>query len=401
MTFLSSSSSIVSDTRAKLCNTRKLYLLHFRQIDIKKRYCHSAYSRRHKRQPRPSSIVCAQTNARQEAPNESPTEQSIKLGQLLETQETDKSSGYWDVIYESPAKVNLFLRILGKRKDGYHEIATLMQAISLRDTLYFKLLDESADGDIFETDSDQIPVGSSNLVIAAFQKFRKESGIKRYFHVRVEKKIPVKAGLGGGSSNAATALWAANKLTGKKFSTEYLKKWGADLGSDVPFFFSGGTALCTGRGEKVSELPCLFPSFLYIIQPDGSLSTADVYENLDISKCSKREPQEILTAIQEGIMWAEPMNDLEESSFALYPLLSELKTLLRACGFPVVLMCGSGSALFCLGAPHSSIYPTFEQELVKHFPVKVFTARFLNRNTEQDVWYLDPEEIKTNTVVDQ
>jgi len=106
----------------------------------------------------------------------------------------------------------------------------------------------------------------------------------------------VKAGLGGGkyehwfdrkrtrtstgSSNAATALWAANKLTGKKFSTEYLKKWGADLGSDVPFFFSGGTALCTGRGERVSELPCLFPSFLYIIQPDGSLSTADVYENL-------------------------------------------------------------------------------------------------------------------------
>lgn len=91
------------------------------------------------------------------------------------------------------------------------------------------------------------------------------------------------------------------------------------------------------------------------------MATSSVYENLDLSKCSTRDPQEILTAIQDGIMWAEPMNDLEESSFRLYPLLAELKTVLRACGFPVVLMCGSGSALFCLGAPHSSIYPTFEE----------------------------------------
>ncbi|EME29841.1 4-diphosphocytidyl-2-C-methyl-D-erythritol kinase, chloroplastic [Galdieria sulphuraria] len=347
--------------------------------------------------------LCTQINAtaRQEGLNETPTETSMKVEQLLQVEETERSSGNWDIIYESPAKINLFLRILGKRKDGYHNIATLMQVISLRDTLYFKLLDESAEGDIFETDSDEIPIGSSNLVIAAFRKFRKESGMKRYFHTRVEKRIPVKAGLGGGSSNAATALWAANKLTGKKFSTEYLKKWGADLGSDVPFFFSGGTAFCTGRGENVSELPSLFPSFLYIIKPDGSLSTADVYENLDLSNCSTRDPQELITAVQDGIMWAEPMNDLEESSFRLYPLLSELKKLLRACGFPVVLMCGSGSALFCLGAPHSSIYPTFEEKLVKHFPVKVYTARFLNRNIEQDVWYLDPEEIKTNTVVEQ
>ncbi|GJQ12096.1 hypothetical protein GpartN1_g3887.t1 [Galdieria partita] len=347
-------------------------------------------------------VLCNQVNnTRQEGFTESPTETSIKVEQLLQVEEPERYSGNWDAIYESPAKINLFLRILGKRKDGYHNIASLMQAISLRDTLYFKLLDESAEGDIFETDSDEIPIGSSNLAIAAFRKFRKESGIQRYFHVRVEKKIPVKAGLGGGSSNAATALWAANQLTGKRFSTEYLKKWGADLGSDVPFFFSGGTAFCTGRGENVSELPCLFPSFLYIIKPDGSLSTADVYENLDLSKCSTRDPQELVTAVQDGVMWAEPMNDLEESSFRLYPLLSQLKKVLRACGFPVVLMCGSGSALFCLGAPHSAIYPTFEEKLVKHFPVKVFTARFLNRNTEQDVWYLDREEIKTNTVVEQ
>eukprot|EP00871_Galdieria_phlegrea_P004065 jgi/Galph1/465/GphlegSOOS_G5267.1 len=313
----------------------------------------------------------------------------------------DRTSGYWDVIYESPAKVNLFLRILGKRKDGYHELATLMQAISLRDVLYFKLLGDSADGDIFETNSDDIPLGSSNFVIAAFRKFRKETGMRKYFHVRVEKRIPVKAGLGGGSSNAATALWAANYLTGKKYSVEYLQKWGADIGSDVPFFFSSGTAFCSGRGETVSNMGPLYPSFLYIIKPSGNLSTENVYQNLDLSKCSNRDPAELLTAVKEGVMWADPVNDLEEPSFRLYPLLSELKMVLQGSGFPVVLMCGSGSALFCLGAPSSDVYPIFEEGLREHYPVTIYTARFLNRNTEQNVWYLDPEEVKENTMTEE
>ena len=148
----------------------------------------------------------------------------------------------------SPAKANLFFRVVGKREDGYHEIASLFQTITLGDILRI----EPAKVDSFICNDPQI--ASDNIVVRARDLFRQKSGIYQPVKIELEKAIPIQAGLGGGSSNAATALWAMNQITDKTVDVKQLQAWGAELGSDVPLFFSKGTAYCTGRGEIIREL---------------------------------------------------------------------------------------------------------------------------------------------------
>lgn len=156
----------------------------------------------------------------------------------------------YDLSLRSPCKINLFLRITGRRANGFHDLASLFQTISLSDYMHFSLLPSGATKDQLVCSDTSLEIDDSNLVIKALNLMRDKSSIKdAYFRVRLDKHVPMQAGLGGGSGNAATAMYAFNKLTGFKHSLDELLLWSGDIGSDITFFFSTGTAYCTGRGE--------------------------------------------------------------------------------------------------------------------------------------------------------
>lgn len=236
------------------------------------------------------------------------------------------------LVLDAPAKVNLFLRILGRRTDGYHELASLFQTIDLKDTLTLSLSKEDS---LTCTD---LTIGS-NLVTKAVDLFRRKTGLTHPLSIHLEKRIPLQAGLGGGSSDAAAALKGVNALLGSPVSTQELQLWSAELGSDVPFFFSSGTAYCTGRGEEVHDLfPYTFNQKLEIYKPTERLSTPAVYQALKLEECSNEDPEKLL----EGFMSGKPvfLNDLEKPAFRLLPILSEIKKRLKG------TMSGSGTAFY-------------------------------------------------------
>mmetsp|Transcript_36724 Transcript_36724/g.146852 ORF Transcript_36724/g.146852 Transcript_36724/m.146852 type:complete len:304 (-) Transcript_36724:2522-3433(-) len=293
-----------------------------------------------------------------------------------------------DLELASPCKINLFLRILRKREDGYHELASMFQAISLHDDLSFTVLPDDAEEDQLECEDPNVPLDRSNLVLKAIDVFRKRTGRTEKFRVKLNKQVPVQAGLGGGSANAATALWGVNQLCGKIATNEELADFGAEIGSDISFFFSLGTAYCTGRGEILENVSELMPTSLYIIKPKEGLSTAAVFQNLDIASIEDRDPLKLKEALeQESIYTVEFVNDLEVPSFKLCPKLADIKQACEEAGFRGVLMSGSGTSFFCLGEPYRDFVETFEERMKELFNVDIYQARFLNRK-DGDHWYL-------------
>lgn len=269
----------------------------------------------------------------------------------------------------SPAKVNLFLRVLRRRPDGFHDLASLFQAISLHDVLHVSL----SGRDSLTCDAPSLPTDGSNLVLKAAALFRQKTGLQAYVDVHLEKRIPLEAGLGGGSSNAATLLWAFNELTDRPASLEELQSWAGQIGSDVPFFLSEGTAYCTGRGEHVLPLPALVPRKVTIVKPLEGLPTARVYGSLDIGRLSENNPQLSLEQWMRGQVAC--FNDLETPAIELLPSLRQLKQTLQESGSEAVLMSGSGTSFFCLGLPRPLQLPN----------VACFPACFVNR--VRDAWY--------------
>lgn len=251
----------------------------------------------------------------------------------------------------SPAKVNLFLRVLRRRADGYHEIASLFQAIDLSDRIHFSL----AEKDHLSSTDPKLPLDKNNLIWKAADLFRQKTHQKFSLNVQLEKNIPTEAGLGGGSSNAATTLWALNRLLETKIPVETLMQWAGEIGSDVAFFFSGGTAYCTGRGEIVRPLPPLPPQTLTIAKPPYGLSTPAVYKSLDLTLLSQRHPEEALNHFYSG----QPhyFNDLEAAALKIKPELAAFKKSVLDQGYPIVMLSGSGSSFFCIGSglPYSFI----------------------------------------------
>ncbi len=240
----------------------------------------------------------------------------------------------------SPAKLNLFLRILGRRSDGYHELASLFHTISFGDTLAFSL---SSSDQLTCTDP-ALSCGSDNLITRAVELYRKRSGRSFGVTIQLEKRIPMQAGLGGGSSNAATTLWALNQLLGGLYPTHVLQEWSFELGADLPFFFSKGGAYCTGIGEKIRLIEDLPHKKFSLYQPSFGLETSKVYQALDLQSCSRVDPEELLESFfTKNALYH---NDLEPAAFELAPELGHFKQREGR----LWTMSGSGSALF---APHS------------------------------------------------
>ncbi|OHB90970.1 MAG: 4-(cytidine 5'-diphospho)-2-C-methyl-D-erythritol kinase [Planctomycetes bacterium RIFCSPHIGHO2_12_FULL_52_36] len=282
---------------------------------------------------------------------------------------------------QSPAKINLFLEILGKRADGYYEIETVMQEIDLADTLEIEESGSTAGDKGIElhcTDT-EIPCNEDNLVWKAARLFQEELGISRGLKIRLEKRIPVGAGLGGGSSDAATVLKGLDTLWQTGIGKERLMEMAARLGSDVPFFIQGGTALCSGRGERVGP-PLTAGKDLYytLLYPDIKIPTATIYRNLKIDLTKDRKDVSLLlTVLKSGdpkSLGQLLFNRLEVVAFGLYPKLQEIKTLLesyRPCG---VLLSGSGSCIYSLFNTGREAEETRRELKRKGFD-KVYVAR--------------------------
>lgn len=247
--------------------------------------------------------------------------------------------------FQSPAKVNLFLRVHGRRPDGYHELTTLMQPVAIFDEIEIGI--EDGDGLAVDSDSAEAPGGEGNLCHRAARLFLETAGLRRMVRIGIKKRIPVGAGLGGGSSDAAAVLVALDKMTGAGLGEGALMEMGASLGSDVPFFVLGGPALAGGRGEKLRRVA--LPELHYIlVNPGFHVSTASVYSSLGLTKMDENNNllySYDVPATREGVVGALA-NDLEAVTVRQYPEIAELKEMLRAAGARGALMSGSGPTVF-------------------------------------------------------
>lgn len=304
--------------------------------------------------------------------------------------EVDRDVGMSRLTLFSPCKINVFLRITGKRADGFHDLASLFHVISLGDKIKFSL-SHSKSTDRLSTNVPGVPLDERNLIIKALNLFRKKTGIDNYFWIHLDKKVPTGAGLGGGSSNAATALWAANQFSGCVANEKDLQEWSGEIGSDIPFFFSHGSAYCTGRGEVVEDIPSPIPLDLpmVLIKPQEACPTGEVYRRLRLDQTSQIDPLLLLENISKGgISQGICVNDLEPPAFEVVPSLKRLKQRIAAAGrgqYDAVFMSGSGSTIVGVGSPDP---PQFVYDDDEYKNVFISEAKFITRSPNQ--WYSEP-----------
>jgi 4-diphosphocytidyl-2-C-methyl-D-erythritol kinase len=252
------------------------------------------------------------------------------------------------VVVWAPAKVNLYLEVLAKRADGYHEIATLLVAVSLYDTLEFK---EETSGEIqLDCDHPDLAVTADNLVLRAAQLLRQRTGCSSGARIRLAKRIPIAAGLAGGSTDAAATLAGLNRLWRLGLTQTDLALLGAKLGSDVAFFFATPAAWCTGRGEQVAPLALGQPLWFVLVCPPFGLSTAEVYRGVtppDQPHTGDRMLQAVARGNVEEIGRCL-YNRLEPVALALCPALARIQAWLASQRPAGQAMSGSGSSFFAL-----------------------------------------------------
>ena len=240
-----------------------------------------------------------------------------------------------------PAKVNLFLKVIGRRPDGYHNLITVMQPLSLADELTLTLTGKAIG---LACDHPELPQDERNLAYRAAQVFQAARGQKFGVEIRLKKNIPVAAGLGGGSSNAAGVLIGLNALHGYPLSYGTLHRLAARLGADVPFFLLGGPAL--GRGIGTELTPLRLPAYWYVlVNPGFAVPTGWVYANLTLNR--NRTEENVICgrlACQTWATWFD--NDLESVTLKAFPQLGVLKVALSRQGAQATLMSGSGPTVF-------------------------------------------------------
>ena len=241
------------------------------------------------------------------------------------------------------AKVNLTLAVGEKRLDGYHEVVSVMQRVSLHDTL---TAEQTREGITLTCSDPALPSGEENLAHRAASLFFRETGIAGGAALTLEKRIPSQAGLGGGSSDAASVLLALRRLYAPALPDTELETMAAALGSDVPFFIRGGTQLATGRGEVLSPLPPLTDGWFVIVKPTESFSTAAMYRRLDNLPPACTPP---LPPLQGGLpALAAGLFNRFEAAIPAGSAVWDIKAQLAAYGALASLLSGSGSAVFGL-----------------------------------------------------
>ena len=247
------------------------------------------------------------------------------------------------------AKINLSLRVLGKRLDGYHELDTVFQTISLHDTITLTVTDGPEI--VLSCDDRSLPTDAGNLVYRAAQALQSRWAPDKGVRIHLGKRIPLQAGLGGGSSDGAVTLVALAHLWRKDAKVEELLEIAGRLGSDVNFFFSGGAARGTGIGNQIAPLPDITDRFLLVLKPNASVSTSDAYKALNAPSLTTAEAKTILSSsawsgISNGFGSKTLRNDFELVVFELQPEIERAKVALIKAGAQAALLAGSGSAVF-------------------------------------------------------
>ncbi len=247
-----------------------------------------------------------------------------------------------------PAKINLSLDVVSRRSDGYHNLSMIMQEIKLFDILAFDITDGT---EIILTSTDSsVPTDDTNLIIKAAKAFFDKSNITASARIHLCKNIPMGAGLGGGSTDAAGTLTALNTVFDKPLTADELAAIAKTLGADVPFFLYGGCMLAEGIGEMLTPLPPLTNSYVVLAKPSVHVSTAYVYKNLVLNE-SIRHPdtKSAIAALESGnldLMAASCGNVLETVTAKEYPEIEEYKRIMLRHGAAYSLMSGSGSSVF-------------------------------------------------------
>ena len=252
--------------------------------------------------------------------------------------------------YRSYAKLNLFLEVVSRRSDGYHELETVFQTVGLYDELSFEPEPHDL---ILEGDSVKMPPGRENIVLQAAKLLSDRYGVNRGARMTLDKRIPVAAGLAGGSGNAAATLIALNELWELGLGDAALHALALELGSDVPYCLVGGTVAATGRGEQLETLPALAPTWFVLVHPRLHMSTAAVFSHLKLKAPATRSGTDpgdafaaCLRALRAGEALSEIYNRLEEVVFVEHPELEAVKQGILDAGCSVAGMSGSGPTLF-------------------------------------------------------
>jgi 4-diphosphocytidyl-2-C-methyl-D-erythritol kinase len=251
-----------------------------------------------------------------------------------------------ELTVRSPAKINLFLEVLGERGDGYHQIITLMQAVDLCDEL---VLRKRKSGVTVSCEHPRCPSDERNLAFTAASLLLKQQKTDYGVSIRISKRIPISAGLGGGSSNAAATLKGMNRLFGLQLSRERLHALACQIGSDVPFFLYSGQALARGRGEQIEPVVVYRDYWLVIVFPGFEVSTGWAYQNAKISLTRKEKVVNYrILESKVGFYDALPHfeNDLEEAVVRKHPVVREVKDALRCSGALKSSMSGSGPTVY-------------------------------------------------------
>jgi len=255
------------------------------------------------------------------------------------------------VVALAPAKLNLFLEVLGKRADGYHDLESLMVTVNLHDTLTFA--DDPSGRITLTCDDPSLPTGPENLVVKAAEGLRRRMGVERGATIHLSKAIPSQAGLAGGSSDAAATLSALDRLWNLSTPPGVIDALAGEIGSDVAFFRHAPAAVCRGRGERVEPIATSRALHFVVVCPPVGLSTADVYGNLDLPD-RPRPIEPILEAFSRGeisTLGTLLFNRLQGVAERLEPGVVAIRDALRQLGSPTLdgsLMSGSGSAYFGL-----------------------------------------------------
>ena len=289
----------------------------------------------------------------------------------------------------SPAKVNLYLRIVGKRPDGYHELETVMLPLDFGDQI---TLQPQKIGLTLECDNPALPTDDSNLALRAAKRLAEAFGVEAGAKITLKKRTPLAAGLGGGSSNAAAVLRGLNRLWNLNAPSEKLRAIAASMGSDISFFMADGAALCRGRGEQVEAIPCKFSGTILLVNPGFGISTKWAYENWAKAAAESRltapapEVSLLLRALAEDDLAGVSgclFNSLEAPSIRKFPVLELIKKAMRDGGAAGALMSGSGATLFGLFADAKAA-ETSAREMREQFGPSVWTkmARFASVRRE-------------------
>lgn len=280
------------------------------------------------------------------------------------------------------AKINLSIDVLGKRTDGYHLVEMIMQTIDLFDIIKIFSLEE--DKIIIESNSNDIPLDSSNIVYKAVDLIKQKFNIKKGAKIYIEKNIPIAAGMAGGSSNAAAILIGLNKLWGLNLNQNELKELGLQLGADVPFCVEGGSSLAENIGEKLKKIDGLSQdAFILVCKPELFVSTKEIYEAIDSKIIDKRPDNKLLIELLKEnnirLLSKKMYNVLEEVTKEKYPVIKEIEKIMMDNNALGSMMSGSGPTVF-------GIYETREDaEKCKAILLEKFKQVYVVQSHEKGV----------------